>query len=60
MNSPRGVDGFWVDVCRRGTPLTGPDRLGSEDHLAVTFLWRASPATRSVRVLPNKFGAPRT
>ncbi|MGW5171763.1 enterochelin esterase [Streptomyces nodosus] len=56
-----GLDGlgeFWADVRRRGTPLVEPDLLGRPDHRAVTFLWRGSPGTRAVQVLPNKLGDP--
>ncbi|MFI9756745.1 enterochelin esterase [Streptomyces sp. NPDC051963] len=59
LPAPDGVEEFWEDVRRRGTPLLGPDPLGSDDHAAVTFLWRGGPATRAVRVLPNKLGDPR-
>ncbi|GAU66003.1 putative siderophore esterase [Streptomyces sp. NBRC 110611] len=53
-------DEFWADVRRRGTPLVSADPQGRADHLAVTFLWRGTPATRAVMVLPNKLGDPRT
>ncbi|WP_210583841.1 enterochelin esterase [Streptomyces sp. GESEQ-35] len=59
LPAPDGVEEFWEDVHRRGTPLLGPDPLGSDDHAAVTFLWRGGPATRAVQVLPNKLGDPR-
>lgn len=54
-----GVEEFWAEVGRRGTPLVGPDPWGSADHRAVTFLWRGTGATRAVQVLPNKLGDPR-
>ncbi|MGI5466821.1 enterochelin esterase [Streptomyces sp. CA-132043] len=56
---PGAVQEFWADVQRRGTPLVAPDPLGSADHRAVTFLWRGTPATRAVQVMPNKLGDPR-
>ncbi|WP_275461249.1 enterochelin esterase [Streptomyces noursei] len=58
---PAPADGpaFWADVRRRGTPLVGPDPQGSPEHAAVTFLWRGTPRTRAVHVLPNKLGDPR-
>lgn len=59
LPGPDGVEEFWTDVGRRGTPLLGPDPLGGADRLAVTFLWRGAPATRAVQVLPNKLGDPR-
>ncbi|MEU6104596.1 enterochelin esterase [Streptomyces flaveolus] len=59
LPGPDGADDFWVDVRERGTPLVGPDPQGSADHRAVTFLWRGTPATRAVEVLPNKLGDPR-
>lgn len=59
LPAPDGVEEFWAEVRRRGTPFVGPDPLGSADHLAVTFLWRGTPATRAVQVLPNKLGDPR-
>lgn len=59
LPAPEGVEAFWADVRRRGTPLVGPDPRGRADHRAVTFLWRGSPATRAVQVLPNKLGDPR-
>ncbi|MFJ8537010.1 enterochelin esterase [Streptomyces sp. NPDC093591] len=59
LPGPDGVAEFWADVRRRGTPCTGPDPQGSAEHHAVTFLWRGTPATRAVQVLPNKLGDPR-
>ncbi|MEU9434853.1 enterochelin esterase [Streptomyces sp. NPDC048252] len=59
LPGPDGVEEFWSEVRRRGTPLVGPDPQGSEDHRAVTWLWRGTPATRAVQVLPNKLGDPR-
>ncbi|MDT7845605.1 alpha/beta hydrolase-fold protein [Streptomyces justiciae] len=59
LPAPGDTEAFWTDVRRRGTPLVGPDPLGADDHLAVTFLWRGTPGTRAVRVLPNKLGDPR-
>ncbi|MGG7570077.1 enterochelin esterase [Streptomyces sirii] len=57
--SPAGVEEFWADVRRRGTPLVSPDPEGSEEHAAVTYLWRGTPATRRVQVMPNKLADPR-
>lgn len=59
LPDPEGVEEFWAGVVRSGTPLVGPDPLGSDDHAAVTFLWRGTPGTRAVQVLPNKLGDPR-
>ncbi|ANH94714.1 esterase [Streptomyces sp. SAT1] len=59
LPGPAGLTRFWADVSRRGTPLIGPDPLGSADHRAVTFLWRGGPGTRAVQVMPNKLGDPR-
>ncbi|GAA4823428.1 enterochelin esterase [Streptomyces ziwulingensis] len=59
LPGPDGVEEFWAEVRRHGTPLVGPDPGGSADHRAVTFLWRGTPATRAVEVLPNKLGDPR-
>ncbi|GDY68414.1 hypothetical protein SAV14893_078070 [Streptomyces avermitilis] len=59
LPAPDGVTEFWADVHRRGTPLVAPDPSGSADHRAVTFLWRGSPRTRAVQVMPNKLGDPR-
>ncbi|WDM14597.1 enterochelin esterase [Streptomyces lavenduligriseus] len=59
LPGPAGVEEFWKDVRRLGTPLVGPDPQGSPEHRAVTFLWRGTPATRAVEVLPNKLGDPR-
>jgi enterochelin esterase family protein len=53
------TEDFWAEVRRLGTPLVGPDPRGAADHAAVTFLWRGTPATRAVQVLPNKLGDPR-
>ncbi|MFE0800603.1 enterochelin esterase [Streptomyces sp. NPDC058812] len=59
LPGPGGEDAFWADVrARGGTPLVGPDPRGSADHRAVTFLWRGTPGTRAVQVLPNKLGDP--
>ncbi|MEU6374867.1 alpha/beta hydrolase-fold protein [Streptomyces sp. NPDC046909] len=58
-SAPHETEAFWADVRRRGTPLVGPDPQGTDDHAAVTFLWRGTSATRTVRVLPNKLGDPR-
>ncbi|MEV2216024.1 enterochelin esterase [Streptomyces sp. NPDC050997] len=58
LPGPDSVERFWAGVRRRGTPITASDPLGSADHLAVTFLWRGTPATRAVQVLPNKLGDP--
>lgn len=54
-----GVEAFWAEAARRGTPLLAPDPHGAADHRAVTFLWRGTPATRAVQALPNKLGDPR-
>ncbi|SDP28760.1 enterochelin esterase [Streptomyces sp. cf386] len=59
LPGPGGVEEFWADVRRRGTPLVGPDPQGGADHRTVTFLWRGTPATRAVQVVPNKLGDPR-
>jgi enterochelin esterase family protein len=59
LPAPGATEEFWADVRRRGTPLVGPDPWGEADHRAVTFLWRGTPATRAVQVLPNKLGDPR-
>lgn len=59
LPGPEGVEEFWAGVAGTGTPLVGPDPLGSDDHAAVTFLWRGTPGTRAVQVLPNKLGDPR-
>ncbi|GGT23603.1 enterochelin esterase [Streptomyces griseoviridis] len=59
LPGPDGVEEFWDEVRRLGTPLVGPDPLGGPEHRAVTFLWRGTPATRAVEVLPNKLGDPR-
>ncbi|MFJ2829655.1 enterochelin esterase [Streptomyces sp. NPDC087263] len=59
LPGPQGVEEFWAGIRRRGTPLVSPDPWGSADHLAVTYLWRGTPATRAVQVLPNKLGDPR-
>jgi enterochelin esterase family protein len=59
LPAPGATEEFWADVRAHGTPLVGPDPLGDTDHLAVTFLWRGTPATRAVQVLPNKLGDPR-
>ncbi|MFE4694423.1 enterochelin esterase [Streptomyces sp. NPDC056749] len=56
---PGETEEFWASVRDGGTPLVSPDPLGSADHRAVTFLWRGTPATRAVQVLPNKIGDPR-
>ncbi|SES01511.1 enterochelin esterase [Streptomyces qinglanensis] len=56
---PASAADFWAGVRRRGTPLLAPDPHGSPEHRAVTFLWRGSPATRAVQVLPNKLTDPR-
>ncbi|MGY1433897.1 enterochelin esterase [Streptomyces reniochalinae] len=53
------LEEFWAEVHRRGTPLVHPDPHGSATHRAVTFLWRGTPATRAVQVLPNKLADPR-
>ncbi|MER6348137.1 enterochelin esterase [Streptomyces sp. NPDC001595] len=53
------TEDFWAEVRHRGTPLVGPDPQGDPGHAAVTFLWRGTPATRAVQVLPNKLGDPR-
>lgn len=59
LPDPEDVEEFWAGVARSGTPLVGPDPLGSDDHVAVTFLRRGAPGTRAVQVLPNKLGDPR-
>jgi enterochelin esterase family protein len=58
LPGPEDVAAFWADVRRRGTPLIAPDPRGGPDQVAVTFLWRGTPATRAVQVLPNKLGDP--
>ena len=60
LPGPAGVEEFWAGVRRRGTPLIAPDPQGSPAHRAVTFLWRGTPATRAVQVLPNKLADPRS
>ncbi|MFI6339308.1 enterochelin esterase [Streptomyces sp. NPDC050535] len=59
LPEPGGVEEFWAGIRGRGTPLVSPDPRGSADHVAVTFLWRGTAATRAVQVLPNKLGDPR-
>ncbi|USQ85069.1 enterochelin esterase [Streptomyces phaeoluteigriseus] len=59
LPGPGGTEEFWAHVRRTGTPLVGPDPQGAWDHRAVTFLWRGTPGTRAVQVLPNKLGDPR-
>ncbi|MFF7604113.1 enterochelin esterase [Streptomyces parvulus] len=59
LPGPDGPKALWAAVRNEGTPLTGPDPLGDEDHMAVTWLWRGTEATRAVQVLPNKIGDPR-
>ncbi|MFE6286379.1 enterochelin esterase [Streptomyces sp. NPDC057877] len=59
LPAPDGVAEFWARVRQQGTPLVGPDPEGGADHRAVTWLWRGTPATRAVQVLPNKLGDPR-
>ncbi|MFE9686713.1 enterochelin esterase [Streptomyces sp. NPDC006285] len=59
LPGPDGTEDFWGGVRESGTPLVGPDPLGSPEHRAVTFLWRGTSATRAVQVLPNKLGDPR-
>lgn len=56
---PAAVEEFWAGARRRGTPLVAPDPQGSRDHRAVTYLWRGTPATRAVQVVPNKLTDPR-
>ncbi|MDQ0792603.1 enterochelin esterase [Streptomyces sp. B1I3] len=56
LPAAQGTEDFWAAV--RG-PVVSPDPRGSDDHRAVTFLWRGGPATRAVQVLPNKLGDPR-
>ena len=46
-----GTEGFWQERARQGTPLVEPL---SEHESLVTFLWRGTPQTRSVRL----FGSP--
>ncbi|MFJ7072211.1 enterochelin esterase [Streptomyces sp. NPDC098781] len=58
LPGPAGVEKFWADVRREGTPLLSPDPHGGADHLAVTFLWRGTPGTRAVQIMPNKLGDP--
>ncbi|WP_459248980.1 enterochelin esterase [Streptomyces youssoufiensis] len=53
------VPDFWREVEAAGTPLVEPDPRGDPEHAVVTFLWRGTPATRSVLVLPNKVIDPR-
>ncbi|WP_405746815.1 enterochelin esterase [Streptomyces sp. NBC_01525] len=59
LPAPDRVAEFWAEVARTGTPLVGPDPEGDVDRVAVTFLWRGTPATRAVQVLPNKLVDPR-
>ncbi|WP_018546487.1 enterochelin esterase [Streptomyces sp. LaPpAH-108] len=59
LPAPDGCEAFWAAVRREGTPLTGPDPLDDDDHMAVTWLWRGTAATRAVQVMPNKIGDPR-
>ncbi|WP_320774146.1 enterochelin esterase [Streptomyces sp. CRN 30] len=59
LPGPDGTEEFWTEVGRLGTPLVGPDPRGDPGHRAVTFLWRGTPATRAVELLPNKLGDPR-
>ncbi|MEV6161542.1 enterochelin esterase [Streptomyces sp. NPDC052052] len=58
LPGPGGTEEFWAAVGSSGTPVISPDPEGSEEHRAVTFLWRGTPATRAVQVLPNKLGDP--
>ncbi|MGW1839122.1 enterochelin esterase [Streptomyces sp. NPDC002067] len=59
LPAPDRTAKFWDEVARTGTPLVAPDPEGDPDHAAVTFLWRGTPATRAVQVLPNKLTDPR-
>ncbi|MFE6933374.1 enterochelin esterase [Streptomyces sp. NPDC057699] len=59
LPAPGETEEFWAAVRTGGTPLVSPDPQGAADHRAVTFLWRGTPATRAVQVLPNKLGDPR-
>ncbi|OWA00799.1 enterochelin esterase [Streptomyces sp. CS113] len=59
LPGPGGTEDFWAGVRESGTPLVGTDPLSSPEYRAVTFLWRGTPATRAVQVLPNKLGDPR-
>ncbi|MCX5415679.1 enterochelin esterase [Streptomyces sp. NBC_00059] len=59
LPGPDDAEDFWARARLDGTPLVAPDPYGSPDHSAVTFLWRGTPATRAVQVLPNKLGDPR-
>lgn len=59
LPGPGEAGDFWARVRAGGTPLIAPDPQGSPGHSAVTFLWRGTPATRAVQVLPNKIGDPR-
>ncbi|MFM9371359.1 enterochelin esterase [Streptomyces sp. Da 82-17] len=49
---------FWRAAVAEGTPLIEPEPESPSDaadgRLTVTFLWRGSPATRAVLVVPNK------
>ncbi len=59
LPAPGETGEFWAAVRTSGTPLVSPDPQGVADHRAVTFLWRGTPTTRAVQVLPNKLGDPR-
>ncbi|MET9594404.1 enterochelin esterase [Streptomyces sp. NPDC006516] len=59
LPGPGETEDFWARARGSGTPLLAPDPQGSPGHSAVTFLWRGTPATRAVQVLPNKIGDPR-
>ncbi|MFS0697346.1 enterochelin esterase [Streptomyces nitrosporeus] len=59
LPGPEGTEAFWATVREGGGPVVSPDPEGEADHRAVTFLWRGTPATRAVQVLPNKLGDPR-
>ncbi|MDI3419363.1 enterochelin esterase [Streptomyces luteolus] len=48
---------FWRAAAAEGTPLVEPDP-DADGHSVVTFLWRGSPATRTVLALPNKVADP--
>ncbi|MEW2356774.1 alpha/beta hydrolase-fold protein [Spirillospora sp. NPDC029432] len=50
-------EGFWGEVEERGTPLVEPIP-GDPGHLAVTFLWRGTGATRRVLALVNRLMDP--
>ncbi|MFB4318027.1 enterochelin esterase [Actinomadura sp. 21ATH] len=54
---PRAEEEFWAEVEERGTPLVEavPD---DPEHLAVTFLWRGTGATRRVLSLVNRLMDP--